>query len=105
MLEHENQPLQSGTSSPLVKALFGLNRYHQSDDQSLLVEVAVMSRNSPDTDISVLNTIRHDRLDITRTAFITGETVGDYFEVDLFLTANVEDAQKVIDFRFAPQLS
>ncbi|MFO6425772.1 5'-nucleotidase [Escherichia coli] len=39
---------------------------------SLLVEVVVMSRNSPDTGIRVLNTIRHDKLDITRSAFTAG---------------------------------
>lgn len=103
MLEHENQPLQPGTGYPLVKALLGLNQYRQPDDQSPLAEVVVMSRNSPDTGIRVLNTIRHDRLDITRAAFTAGETVADYldaFDVDLFLTTNVEDAQKVIDSRF-----
>ncbi|SUH06297.1 5'-nucleotidase [Salmonella enterica subsp. enterica] len=72
-------------------------------EKSLLVEVVVMSRNSPDTGIRVLNTIRYDRLDITRSAFTAGETVADYldaFDVDLFLTTNVEDEQKVIDSRF-----
>lgn len=61
-----------------------------------------MSRNSPDTGIRVLKTIRHDQLAITRSAFTGGESVADYidaFDVDLFLTTNVENAQKVIDSR------
>ncbi len=59
-----------------------------------------MSRNSPDTGVRVLNTIRKDKLAITRSAFTAGESVVDYladFDVDLFLTTNIEDAQKVID--------
>ncbi|WP_201286987.1 5'-nucleotidase, partial [Klebsiella pneumoniae] len=103
MLEHEDQPLQPGTGYPLVKALLGLNQYRQPGDQSPLVEVVVMSRNSPDTGIRVLNTIRHDGLKISRSAFTAGETVADYldaFDVDLFLTTNVDDAQKVIDSHF-----
>ena len=98
MLEHEDEPLQPGTGWHLVKALLGLNKY-QNDDGPL-VEVVVMSRNSPDSGLRILNTIRHDKLNITRSAFTAGETVADYldaFDVDLFLTTNVEDAQKVID--------
>ena len=102
MLKHEDLPLKPGTGFPLVKALLDLNNYQHEDEKSPLVEVVVMSRNSPDTGLRVLNTIRHDKLNITRSAFTAGETVADYldaFDVDLFLTTNVEDAQKVIDAR------
>lgn len=98
MREHEDKPLSPGTGWPLVKALLDLNQYQT--DNSPLVEVVVMSRNSPDTGLRVLNTIRHDQLNITRSAFTAGESVPDYldaFDVDLFLTTSVEDAQKVID--------
>ncbi|MBW8190294.1 5'-nucleotidase [Neiella marina] len=100
MLKHEDEPLSPGTGYPLVKALLNLNQYQHADDKSPLVEVVVMSRNSPDSGLRVLNTIRHDKLSITRSAFTAGESVTDYlhaFDVDLFLTTNVEDAQTVID--------
>ncbi len=100
MLLHEDKPLDKGTGYPLVKALLDLNRYQGSDEQLPLVEVVVMSRNSPDTGLRVLNAIRHDGLNISRSAFTAGESVADYldaFDVDLFLTTNAEDAQKVID--------
>lgn len=102
MQERENELLKPGTGYYLVKALLDLNQHRKSDDQAPLVEVVVMSRNSPDTGIRVLKTIRHDQLAITRSAFTGGESVADYidaFDVDLFLTTNVEDAQKVIDSR------
>jgi 5'-nucleotidase len=67
-----------------------------------LVEVVVMSRNSPETGIRVLKTIRAEGLPISRSAFTAGESVVDYleaFDVDLFLTTSIPDAQRVIDSR------
>lgn len=100
MLVHEEEPLAPGTGYPLVKALLDLNQHMVPGEKSPLVEVVVMSRNSPDTGLRVLKTIRYDRLNITRSAFTAGESVADYmeaFDVDLFLTTDVADAQKVID--------
>jgi len=101
MLQNEEKPLKEGIGFPLVKALFGLNKY-QKEGEAPLVEVVVMSRNSPETGIRVLNSIRNIGLNITRSAFTAGESSADYleaFDVDLFLTTNEEDAQKVIDNR------
>jgi 5'-nucleotidase len=100
MLAHEDEPLNPGTGYPLVKALLALNAHQQEGDKSPLVEVVVMSRNSPDSGLRVLNTIRHDKLAITRSAFTAGESVTVYLEafyVDFFLTTDVADAQKVND--------
>ncbi|MEA2073246.1 MAG: 5'-nucleotidase [Campylobacterota bacterium] len=99
MLKHEDDPLEEGIGFPLVKALLNLNRY-QKKSEAPLVEVVIMSRNSPDTGVRVLNMIRKLDLNITRSAFTAGESSADYlesFNVDLFLTTNEEDAQKVID--------
>lgn len=99
MLEREDEPLDGGTGMPLVKALLGLNK-HRKEGEPPLVEVVVMSRNSPETGVRVFNNIRTCGLAITRYAFTGGESVVDYLEaydVDLFLTTNVDDAQKVID--------
>ena len=101
MLENEDKPLQEGIGFALVKALLNLNRF-QKKGESPLVEVVVMSRNSPDTGVRVLNTIRALKLNVTRSAFTAGESSADYleaFDVDLFLTTNEEDAQKVTDNR------
>ena len=101
MLEREDDPLLEGTGMPLIKALLELNKY--SDDkasESPLVEVVVMSRNSPETGVRVFNNIRNLGFKISRHAFTGGESVIDYIEafaVDLFLTTNVDDAQKVSD--------
>ena len=99
MLKHEDDSLGPGTGMPLVEALLKLNE-HGKGTESPLVEVVVMSRNSPETGVRVLNNIRRLGLPISRHAFTGGESVTDYldaFDVDLFLTTNIDDAQKVID--------
>jgi 5'-nucleotidase len=99
MLERENQALEDGTGMPLVKALLELNKY-QPEGEPPLIEVVVMSRNSPETGVRVLQNIRKKQLKISRHAFTGGESVVDYlgaFDVDLFLTTSKKDAQKVID--------
>src|SRR6185437_8739561 len=98
-LQHENERLEDGTGMPLVRALLALNQY-QSLGEPPLVEVVVMSRNSPETGLRVFNNIRTRALPITRHAFTGGESVVEYldaFDVDLFLTTNLKDAQRVID--------
>ena len=99
MLAHENDPLSDGTGMPLIKALLKLNQFKQPGEAPL-VEVVIMSRNSPETGIRVFNNIRSRTLEITRHAFTGGESVVPYldaFDVDLFLTTNIDDAQQVID--------
>ncbi|MDX2252147.1 MAG: 5'-nucleotidase, partial [Nitrospira sp.] len=98
-LTHENDPLADGTGMPLVRALLALNQYRKDGDPPL-VEVVVMSRNSPETGVRVFNNIRSRGLSISRHAFTGGESVVPYldaYDVDLFLTTNHKDAQRIID--------
>lgn len=100
MLEREDENLEDGTGMPLIRALLQLNKYKKDEEKNLLIEVVVMSRNSPETGIQVFNNIRSRGLAITRHAFTGGESVTAYleaFDVDLFLTTNAKDAQTVRD--------
>lgn len=99
MEEREAEPLGPGTGFHLVKALMGLNEF-QPEGESPLVQVVVMSRNSPETGVRIFHNIRKQKLDISRSAFTGGESVVDYldaYDVDLFLTTRPKDAQRVID--------
>ena len=94
--DHENELLQPGTAFYLVKSLLELNK--QASKQ--IVEVVVMSRNSPETGVRVMNSIKAHGLDINRLAFTGGELLYGYiagYDVDLFLSKDPEDVQKVID--------
>ena len=94
--EHENELLKPGTAFYLVKSLLELNKQASKP----IVEVVVMSRNSPETGVRVMNSIKVHGLDISRLAFTGGESLYGYiagYDVDLFLSMDPEDVQKVID--------
>ncbi len=94
--ERENELLEPGTAFYLVKSLLELNKQASKP----IVEVVVMSRNSPETGVRVMNSIKAHALDISRLAFTGGESLYGYmtgYDVDLFLSMDPEDVQKVID--------
>ncbi len=94
--EHESELLKPGTAFYLVKSLLELNKQASKP----IVEVVVMSRNSPETGVRVMNSIKAHDLNITRLAFTGGDSLFGYIEgydVDLFLSKDSEDVQKVID--------
>ncbi len=100
-LKHEDMVLPPGTAFPLVEALLKLNALIP-DRQ--LVEVVLMSHNSPDTGLRIFNSIDRLGLGITRAAFTGGVTITPYlgaFKVDLFLSKSVEDVQTAVDAGFA----
>ncbi|MBU1642579.1 5'-nucleotidase [bacterium] len=95
-LKNEKEILEKGTAFAVVEALLRLNKISGKK----LVEVIVMSRNSPDTGLRVFNTISHYGLEITRAAFSGGTPLSPYlkaFDVDLFLSKSDEDVQAAVD--------
>ena len=102
-LEHENEQLEKGTAFPLVKGLLALNDKFEEP----IVEVIVMSRNSPETGLRIFNSIDTYALDIKRAAFTGGEEISRYlsaFDVDLFLSKNECDVQEAVNKGFAGAL-
>lgn len=82
-LENENNALKPGTAYHLIKNLLNLNKIASKR----IVEVVVMSRNSPETGVRMLNSLRSLDLDITRVALSGGEPLSPYIEaydIDLF---------------------
>ena len=102
-IEHEADLLEKGTAFHLVEMLLNLNKEFEEP----IVEVIVMSRNSPETGLRVFNTIETYGLNVRRAAFTGGEKMESYlkpFEVDLFLSKNLADVQDAIDAGFAAAL-
>ncbi len=95
-IEHEQEALQPGPGFGLIRSLLALNA-HSGEE---LVEVIIMSHNSPDTSLRVFNTIRHYGLTITRAVLVSGASLAPYleaFHTDLYLSACEEDVQCAID--------
>ncbi len=96
-IEHENDILKPGPGFELIQSLLRLNG---SCKEKELVEVIVMSRNSPDTSLRVFNAIKHYGLNITRAVLASGASLAPYltaFHTDLFLSAYADDVQCAVD--------
>ena len=95
-IEHEKDILPKGPAFALVEAFLNLNRLQEKR----LVEVIIMSRNSPDTSLRIMNSIRAYGLDIERAALVGGADIARYldaFKTDLFLSANESDVKQAVD--------
>ena len=91
---HEDEILAPGIAFGLVNKLLALNRRDPPR-----VEVILLSRNTADTGLRIMNSIEHYRLDISRAAFTGGESTYPYvpaFDAHLFLSANPEDVRQAL---------
>jgi 5'-nucleotidase len=98
-IEHEEEMLGPGPAFVLVNKLLRVNRAEKQ-----YVEVILLSRNSADTGLRVMNSIKHHGLDITRAAFTKGEPTSRYvsaFNAHLFLSADTEDVKRVLNEGYA----
>ncbi|MCA0362695.1 MAG: 5'-nucleotidase [Bacteroidetes bacterium] len=94
--ENEQHLLKPGSAFYLVRSLLEMNKL--ADEK--IVEVVVMSRNSPETGVRMLKSIKEHNLDITRIALTGGEPLSPYIEsyaIDLFLSKEARDVQNIID--------
>jgi len=98
MRSKENVPLRPGAAFPLVRKLLALNKVRSPFPRDR-VEVVLLSRNSPDAGMRVMNSIAHYELDIERAVFTQG---GDRFAfakdlgAHLFLSANPADVEAAL---------
>ncbi|MGO4956693.1 5'-nucleotidase [Luteococcus sp. Sow4_B9] len=93
--DHLQNPLQPGPAFPFVKRLLSLNDLHDG-----LVEVIVMSRNSPTSGLRVMESIAHHELPISRAIFRRGTGSEDFmeaFNMSLFLSANGDDVRRAVE--------
>jgi 5'-nucleotidase len=96
-LTREDEILAPGIALPLVKKLLALNALAPVRPR---VEVILLSRNTAETGLRIMNSIQHYGFDITRAAFTGGESTYPYvpaFDAHLFLSANGEDVRRALD--------
>lgn len=90
--------LDPGVAFPFIKRLLSLNDLAESDDP--LVEVIVLSKNSPDTGLRVMRSIRTHELSITRAIFQQRRSPYAYMaalNMSLFLSVNADVRQAMGD--------
>lgn len=96
--EHLDDTLSPGVAFPFVRRLLSLNDL-RDDPGDPLVEVIVLSRNSPDTGLRVMRSIAARGLPITRAIFTEGKAPFRYMtplNMALFLSANADDVRRAV---------
>lgn len=95
MRNKEEVPLRQGTTFSTIRKLLALN----VPGQPQLVDVVMLSRNSPDAGMRIMNSIVHYGLNIKSATFSKGMDrfrFAKEMEVHLFLSANAADVQYAI---------
>ena len=92
--------LEKGVAFPFVRRFLNINKRFP---KQLPVEVVLLSRNSAATGRRVFRSISHYGLDISRAAFMEGESPYEYipaFNASLFLSTNEEDVLNAISSKY-----
>lgn len=93
---HVDDLLDTGVAFPFIRRFLTLNDAFPNEQP---VEVVVFSRNSPDTGIRALRSIKKHGLDITRSVFTSGNPNFRFlpaYNSTLFLSSNPEDTRAAI---------
>jgi 5'-nucleotidase len=94
-LKREDDLLQAGAGFPVVKRLLNLN----VPDSPPLVEVILLSQNSPDLSLRAFHSIEHYELGIKHGSFTSGRSVSPFipaWDLDLFLSNETTDVQLAV---------
>ncbi|HEX7309499.1 5'-nucleotidase [Lentzea sp.] len=88
---HLDEPFAPGVAFPFLRRLLGLNALGP------LVEVVVLSRNSPDTGLRILRSAAFHGLPMTRAIFTEGRAPHEFMpalNMSLFLSAHADDVRR-----------
>ncbi|MDP0589300.1 MAG: 5'-nucleotidase [Candidatus Endonucleobacter bathymodioli] len=94
--ENIDNTLEKGVAFPFIKRFLSLNNVFEDERP---VEVVLLSKNDPDTGLRVFQSINKHNLNISRAAFVTGNSPYEFipaFNVSLFLSANKKDVEQAI---------
>lgn len=94
--ERENEPLKPGTAFEVTRRLLSLNGRTKSEK---VVDVILLSRNSPDLSLRAFNSFAEHGLAVSCGSFTSGRAVAPFAKawgLDLFLSNEVEDVRAAV---------
>lgn len=95
-LKNKAVKLEKGVAFPFIKRFLSINDVYKKEQP---VEVVLLSRNSPETGVRVFHSIKQYGLNITRAAFMSGNSAVNYipaFNISLFLATNEQDVKDAL---------
>jgi 5'-nucleotidase len=90
----EGDLLGKGTAFEVIRRLLALN-----GDDKRLIDVVVLSQNSPDLSLRAFNSFEHYNLPIRRGSFTSGRSVAPFvkaWNIDLFLSNDDKDVREAV---------
>jgi 5'-nucleotidase len=96
-IENSKKVLEPGVAMPFIRRFLNINKVY---NEEIPVEVVLLSKNSPETGIRILNAVRTHNLDISRGAFTSGKSPFSYiptYNISLFLSTDSEDVINAIN--------
>lgn len=97
-VKNQHKVLKPGAAFPLIKKILAINEVLPENKRKF--KVVLVSRNSCEAGIRILNSIEHFQLPIETTVFTSGKSVAPYIsaaQVDLMLSSNPNEVRKAID--------
>lgn len=94
--ERENILLERGTAFDVIERLLALNE----DASNQLVNVILLSKNSPDLSLRAFRSTKEHKLDIDKGSFTSGRAVAPFigaWNIDLFLSNDAEDVRSAVE--------
>lgn len=91
--------LKKGTAFPFVRRFLNINEVLEGRP----VEVVLMSKNSPEIGLRILNSIKAYGLDISRAVFTSGRSPYSYipaYNISLYLSTNKKDVDQAIAMNY-----
>jgi len=106
IVENENKPLKPGAAFPFVHALANINLklLELDPNEQKLFDIVLMSNNSAQCGISLINSVNHHKLVIERFCLTAGKSVAGYltaYDTDLYLSANEDSVAEAINLGIA----
>ncbi|XP_053108162.1 cytosolic 5'-nucleotidase 1A-like [Hemicordylus capensis] len=98
---NENNPLEQGTAFAFVQAVQFVNKQllERNPEEKRLFDVIVLSNNSPESGLRIINSAKHHGLEISKFCFVSDEDSTQYLKthnVKLFLSADRKDVRNAL---------
>jgi 5'-nucleotidase len=96
-IENKKEILEKGSAFQFVERFLKINQVYSTEKP---VEVVILSKNSSETGIRIMNSIKSHDLEISRGAFTSGDSPYKYipaYNISLFLSTNEKDVLNAIE--------